>query len=61
MTTEAEPAQEAAATPPAVAPAPLAVAASDPDLAVIATAISAHIDSVVSDARRNVARVGTNH
>ena len=61
MMTEAEPAEDAAATPPAVAPAPLAVAASDPDLAVIATAISAHIDSVVSDARRNVARVGTNH
>ena len=61
MMTEAEPAEDAAATPPAVASAPLAVAASDPDLAVIATAISAHIDSVVSDARRNVARVGTNH
>ena len=61
MMTEAEPAEGAAATPAAVAPAPLAVAASDPDLAVIATAISAHIDSVVSDARRNVARVGTNH
>ena len=61
MMTEAEPAEDAAATPPAVAPAPLAIAASDPDLAVIATAISAHIDSVVSDARRNVARVGTNH
>ena len=61
MMTETEPAEDAAAPPPAVAPAPLAVAASDPDLAVIATAISAHIDSVVSDARRNVARVGTNH
>jgi hypothetical protein len=31
-------------------------ATSDPDNAVISAAISAHIDSVVNDARRNVAR-----
>jgi RND family efflux transporter MFP subunit len=40
-----EPAVVAAATPPA--------APTDPDDAVISAAISAHIDSVVNDARRN--------
>jgi RND family efflux transporter MFP subunit len=55
------PAQEAVAPPPAVASAPVAAAPSDPDLAVIATAISAHIDSVVNDARRNVGRLPPNH
>ena len=39
--------------PPA---APNAFVATDPDGAVISAAISAHIDSVVNDARRNVAR-----
>jgi RND family efflux transporter MFP subunit len=55
------PALDPVAPPPTVAPAPVAVAASDPDLAVIATAISAHIDSVVNDARRNVGRLPPNH
>ena len=39
--------------PPA---APNAFVATDPDSAVISAAISAHIDSVVNDARRNVAK-----
>lgn len=39
-------------------PASATVAASDPDGAVISAAISAHIDSVVNDARRNVAKYG---
>jgi RND family efflux transporter MFP subunit len=34
------------------------VATADPDNAVISTAISAHIDSVVNDARRNVSKFG---
>ena len=34
--------------------------ATDPDGAVISAAISAHIDSVVNDARRNYARSGAN-
>jgi hypothetical protein len=38
-------------------PAPTStVANADPDVAVISTAISAHIDSVVNDARRNASR-----
>jgi RND family efflux transporter MFP subunit len=37
-------------------PAALAPVATDPDKAVISAAISAHIDSVVNDARRNVTR-----
>jgi len=37
-----------------------AAAAPDPDSAVISAAISAHIDSVVNDARRNIARYGAN-
>jgi RND family efflux transporter MFP subunit len=41
------------ASPP---PAPVATAATEPDNAVISAAISAHIDSVVNDARRNVGR-----
>ena len=61
-TNGAAPAQEASPTPPAVAAAAPAPAASrDPDLAVVATAISAHIDSVVNDARRNVGRLAQNH
>jgi RND family efflux transporter MFP subunit len=40
-------------------PAP-ASRTSDPDGAVISAAISAHIDSVVNDARRNYARSGAN-
>jgi len=42
------------------APAPAAAATTDPDSAVISAAISAHIDSVVNDARRNVARYSAN-
>ena len=43
------------ATPPDRCPRPPAAPASaDPDTAVISSAISAHIDSVVNDARRNV-------
>ena len=58
----APPAAQDAQTPaPAGAPAPVAAAPSDPDLAMIATAISAHIDSVVNDARRNVGRLPQNH
>jgi RND family efflux transporter MFP subunit len=54
----------------AMAPAPSAPAAAtttsavtattDPDNAVISAAISAHIDSVVNDARRNVTRYSAN-
>jgi RND family efflux transporter MFP subunit len=36
------------------------LASADPDNAVISQAISAHIDSVVNDARRNVSRLGAN-
>ena len=54
-------AQDAPTPPPASAPAPVAAAPSDPDLAMIANAISAHIDSVVNDARRNVGRLAQNH
>jgi RND family efflux transporter MFP subunit len=39
-------------------PATVAAASTDPDNAVISAAISAHIDSVVNDARRNVGRYG---
>jgi hypothetical protein len=41
------------ASPP---PAPVAAATIEPDNAVISAAISAHIDSVVNDARRNVGK-----
>jgi len=41
-------------------PASPAAIATDPDSAVISAAISAHIDSVVNDARRNVARFSAN-
>jgi RND family efflux transporter MFP subunit len=39
---------------------PASPALNDPDSAVISAAISAHIDSVVSDARRNYAKYGAN-
>ena len=39
-------------------PASPDLASSNPDDAVISTAISAHIDSVVNDARRNVSKLG---
>jgi len=53
--------QDTAAPPQPGPPAPVAAAPTDPDLAVIANAISAHIDSVVNDARRNVGRLAQNH
>jgi RND family efflux transporter MFP subunit len=39
---------------PLPAPSAATVASTDPDAAVISSAITAHIDSVVNDARRNV-------
>jgi RND family efflux transporter MFP subunit len=58
------PANASSATPdqdtPSAPPAALAPATTDPDNAVISSAISAHIDSVVNDARRNVARYSAN-
>jgi RND family efflux transporter MFP subunit len=48
-----QPDRNAVAPLPAPAAAP-AMASADPDTAVISSAISAHIDSVVNDARRNV-------
>lgn len=42
------------AVSPLPAPSAPKVASADPDTAVISSAISAHIDSVVNDARRNV-------
>jgi RND family efflux transporter MFP subunit len=61
----AAPPSESSATPdqdttPSSPPAALAPVASDPDKAVISAAISAHIDSVVNDARRNVTRYSAN-
>ena len=53
--------QDTAAPPQPGAPGPVAAAPGDPDLAMIANAISAHIDSVVNDARRNVGRLAQNH
>jgi hypothetical protein len=60
-----EPQQSSAtlASAPTRAPSPpLAssprVAGADPDAVVISSAISAHIDSVVNDARRNVSKFG---
>jgi hypothetical protein len=41
---------------PLPAPSAATVASADPDTAVISSAISAHIDSVVNDARRNVGK-----
>src|SRR5947207_2806583 len=48
-----EPADQPAATPEATVVASVTTAPSDPDDAVISAAMTAHIDSVVSDARRN--------
>jgi RND family efflux transporter MFP subunit len=42
------------------APAAPTLASADPDNAVISQAITAHIESVVNDARRNVSRLGAN-
>jgi len=46
--------------PAATPQPPPPVATTDPDSAVIATAMTAHIDSVVNDARRNAAKFGGN-
>ncbi len=61
----AKPAAETPAVPEAdpdqdTTAAPSAYVATDPDSAVISAAISAHIDSVVNDARRNVAKYSAN-
>jgi RND family efflux transporter MFP subunit len=61
QTAEAPADDNNAAPTPAAAPSankpPAAVASSsDPDDAVISTAISAHVDSIVNDARRNVGK-----
>jgi len=54
---DASPEVEADRNMSPASPAPIA---TDPDSAVISAAISAHIDSVVNDARRNAARYGAN-
>ena len=48
-----EPADQPGAPPEATVVASVTTAPSDPDDAVISAAMTAHIDSVVSDARRN--------
>jgi RND family efflux transporter MFP subunit len=48
-----EPTDQPATTPEATVVAAVTTAPSDPDDAVISAAMTAHIDSVVSDARRN--------
>ena len=48
-----EPTDQPAATPDATVVAAATTAPTDPDDAVISAAMTAHIDSVVSDARRN--------
>jgi hypothetical protein len=49
-----DPAEQPTATPEPTAVAAVATAPSDPDDAVISAAMTAHIDSVVNDARRNL-------
>jgi hypothetical protein len=50
-----EPVDQPVATPePAVLAATTTTTPTDPDDAVISAAISAHVDSVVNDARRNI-------
>ena len=50
-----EPADQPVATPEAAVVAAATTAApTDPDDAVISAAMTAHIDSVVNDARRNI-------
>ncbi|WP_065751593.1 efflux RND transporter periplasmic adaptor subunit [Bradyrhizobium paxllaeri] len=49
-----EPADQPAATPEAAVVASATTVRSDPDDAVISAAMTAHIDSVVNDARRNL-------
>jgi hypothetical protein len=38
------------------AAAPVVISSADPDEAVISAALSAHVDSIVNDARRNVSK-----
>jgi hypothetical protein len=60
--TAPDPTPDQATSSPALASAPSAppvIASVNPDDAVISSAISAHIDSVVNDARRNAAKFGT--
>jgi RND family efflux transporter MFP subunit len=47
-------------TPPAPLPPVAPVASANPDDAVISSAMTAHIESVVNDARRNVTKIGVN-
>ncbi|MET0705738.1 MAG: hypothetical protein ABWY82_02675, partial [Tardiphaga sp.] len=49
-----EPTDQPGTTPEAVVVAAATTAPSDPDDAVISAAMTAHIDSVVNDARRNI-------
>jgi len=49
-----EPTDQPAATPDATVVAAATTAPTDPDDAVISAAMTAHIDSVVNDARRNI-------
>jgi len=56
-TRDMTPDQGAAPASPSAAPA---LAATDPQSEVISAAISAHVDSVVNDARRNFAKYGAN-
>lgn len=58
LTSDTTPAQPQANSAPPSAPAAPTLAAADTDNAVISSAISAHIDSVVNDARRNAAKFG---
>ena len=60
--TAPDPTPDQPTSSPALASAPSAapvIASVNPDDAVISSAISAHIDSVVNDARRNAAKFGT--
>jgi hypothetical protein len=58
-TTADQPQANSAPASTSAAAAPT-LANADPDNAVISQAISAHIDSVVNDARRNVAKLSAN-
>ena len=49
-----EPTDQPGATPEAAVVAAATTAPSDPDDAVISAAMTAHINSVVNDARRNI-------
>jgi hypothetical protein len=54
-TAESEPVDQPVAAPePTMVAAAIATPPTDPDDAVISAAMTAHIDSVVNDARRNI-------